>query len=199
MNKIFILSAILVVGSFAQLNSQTFQALKHTEGEGYNIGNWDGSQIKSKNGDVLTTITIKNSKIDFSRAAGQTRLDLLKSLYKAGTRGVYISSLPEEQFLVILPEGYIGPAEPQNGLFQALAETDDGFDLNTFEHSSIIDSNGKVLVSLTLRDKKVTLSIPTGQSIDTLYKLGLRSFFTKVGQVVELVIDDQGKVVLMEK
>ena len=199
MSKILILSAILVVGSFAQLNSQTFQALKQTEGGGINIGNWDGSQIKTEGGDILTTISIKNGKLDFSRPTGQTRTDLLKSLYKEGTRKVCISSHPKEQFLVVRPEGYIGPASPQNGLFQALPETDDGFGLNTFEHSSIIDSDGKVLVSLTLRDKKVTLSIATGQSLDTLYKLGLRSFFTKVGQVVELVKDDQGKVVLKEK
>lgn len=104
-----------------------------------------------------------------------------------------------EQFLIVGPEGHIGPAPPQNGLFQALKETDDGFDLNTFEHSSILDSKGKVLVSFTLRDKKVTLALAPGQSLDTLYELGLRSFFTKSGQVVKLVKDDQGKVVLKEQ
>ncbi len=81
---------------------------------------------------------------------------------------------------------------------QALQETNEGFDLNTFEHSSILDSNGKVLVGLTLRDKKVTLALAPGQSLETLYELGLRSFFTKGGQVVKLVKDDQGKVALQE-
>jgi hypothetical protein len=195
-----ILAAMLIVSSLGQSARTTnqngiFQALKQTEGT-FNLGNWDGSQILSQKGDVLTTVSIKNGRLDFSRSAGQTRNDLLKSLYKAGLRRVQISV---EHFLVVGPEGHIGPTTPQNGLFQTLRDADDGFNLNTFEDSSILDSNGKVLVSLTSRDRKVTLPLGPGQSLETLYERGLRSFFTKAGHAVKLVRGDQGKVVLKEE
>ena len=200
MTRMLILSAMLVVSSHGQSDGTRnqngiFQALKQTEG-GYNLGNWDGSEILSQKGDVLTTVSIKNGKLDFSRSAGQTRNDLLKSLYKAGLRRIQISM---EQFLVVGPEGHIGPTRPQNELFQTLREADDGFNLNTFENSSILDSTGKVLATLTSRDRKVTLSLAQGQSLESLYERGLRSFFTKAGHVVKLVRDDEGKVVLKEE
>lgn len=158
MSKILILSGILVLGNFVQSDSTKnqggiFQALKQTEG-GFNIGNWDGSRILSQKGDVLSTVTIKNGKLDFSRAPGQTRTDLLKSLYKAGLRKVFIAM---EQFVVVSPQGEIGPAPSQNGLFQALKETDEGFDLNA---SAAQTDGSKTQVIFAKRTHK--LSSPFG-------------------------------------
>ena len=200
MSKMIVLSAILAVSAFAQSDSTNnksgiFQALKQTDG-GFNLGNWDGSQILSQKGDVLAIVSIKDGKLDFSRAAGQARADLLKSLYKLGLRKVHFSA---QQFLVVAAEGHIGPAPPQNGLFQALKEMKEGFDLNSFEQSSIIDSSGKLLGSLGLRDGRAILSPAPGQTLETLYELGLRSLFIKSGEVVRLIKDDGGEVVLKGK
>jgi hypothetical protein len=195
-SRTLLLSAVLVVGSLAPLNAQTFQALRGTS-----LNDWNGSQILSEEGTVLTTISIKNGKLDFSRAAGQTRADLLKSLYKAGASRVFITvpANSKVQFLRIRPDGHIGLDLLEGDLFQALHETADGFALSGFESSSIVDAGGKVIAGLALHNRRVTLALGPGQSFDAFYELGLRSFFTSLDTVAELVKDDQGTVVLKEK
>jgi hypothetical protein len=124
MNRLLSFFAILIATTvFAQSDTPKnqngiFQALTQTDGS-YNLGNWDGSRILSAKGDVLSVVSIKNGKIDFSRPAGQTRTELLKTLYAAGLRTVHIST---ERLLIVSPNG---------NLLAVLKETDGGFDLNT--------------------------------------------------------------------
>ena len=144
MNRLLTLFAVLIVStSFAQSDNTKnqngiFQALKQTEG-GFNLGNWDGSRILSPKGEVLTVVSIKEGRLDFSRAAGQTRTALLKSLYEAGLRIVHISM---EQFLTVSPEGHLLARAAQNVPMQVLKESDDGFDLDTTAHKTTPSQSG---------------------------------------------------------
>ena len=116
MKKILILCTILVAGCFIQTNGQKiFQSPRITADGHMSVSNWDGSQILNEKGEILTTISIKNGKLDFSRAAGQSRTELLAFLYKEGTRGVYTLN---KEALVISPDGHIGPEIHQDGFFK---------------------------------------------------------------------------------
>lgn len=143
MNRLLTLFAVLIVStSFAQSDNTKnqngiFQALKQTEG-GFNLGNWDGSRILSAKGEVLTVVSIKEGRLDFSRVPGQTRTALLKSLYEAGLRIVHISM---EQFLTVSPEGHLLSSAAQNVPTQ-IKESDDGFDLDTTTHKTTLSQSG---------------------------------------------------------
>jgi hypothetical protein len=187
MNRLLSLFAILIVStSFAQSDNRKnqngiFQALKQTEG-GINLGNWDGSRILSPKGDVLTVVSIKEGKLDFSRAAGQTRIDLLKSLYKAGLRIVHISM---EQFLTVSPEGHLLAPAAQNGSIQVLKESDDGFDLSTTAQKTMLPQSGAdetqqkkspwlVKVASVERIKPGTKDEPHVGTGETMLKVGIK-------------------------
>ena len=54
------------------------------------LSKWDSAwELFGANDRLLTEITVKNGKIDFSRAAGQSRAEVLKTLYAAGVRRIY--------------------------------------------------------------------------------------------------------------
>lgn len=91
------------------------------------LGKWDSAwQLFGAEDRLLTEITIKNGKIDFSRPAAQSRTEPLTSLYNAGVRKIYSSVLSP---LAISSQGQIGPAfssPTQKGFFQAIKPGDDG-------------------------------------------------------------------------
>lgn len=212
MSKILSLFAILVVTSFAQSDNTKnqngiFQALKQAEGE-INLGNWDGSRILSPKGDVLTVVSIKEGKLDFSRAARQTRTDLLRSLYEAGLRIVHISM---EQFLTVNPEGHLlVPAA--HGSIRILRESDDGFDLNTIGQKPAPSQSGAnetqqkkspwlVEVSSVERIKPGTENEPHANPSETLLKLGIKFEYSgpdgDVPAPVAKISDATGKEYIM--
>ena len=64
-------------------------------------------ELFGANDRLLTEITVKNGKIDFSRTVGQSRVDVLKTLYAVGVRRIYSSVLSP---LAINSRGQIGPS-----------------------------------------------------------------------------------------
>lgn len=166
------------------------------------LSKWDGSsRILDRNGNVLTRVTVRNGKIDFSRAADQTREALLETLYEKGVRQIYC---PLDQ-LAVTSQGRLGMSGVSDtGLFQALHETPDGLDLANGEGSEILDDRGKVLATVATVDGKPFLTCAAGQSLRTLHDAGLRWFYYKVqvtngkltGRAVSLTRSDKGEVKL---
>jgi len=160
------------------------------------------SELFDANGKVLTRVTVKNGKIDFSRTAGQSRTEFVKTLYTIGLRKIHSSVLSP---LAINSQGQIGLALPGGGgLFQSLKEKDDGFDLANGEGSQILAANGNVLATVTTEKGSPALVFATGQSLKTLYDAGLRFFYYKFEPIkgemklhgIKLTQDDKGEVKL---
>lgn len=101
-----------------------------------NLSKWDSAwELFGSNDRLLTEITVKNGKIDFSRAAGQSRAEVLKTLYAAGVRRIYSSILSP---LAINSQGQIGPSfssENQRGFFQAIKAKDGVYNLGAMANA----------------------------------------------------------------
>ena len=100
------------------------------------LSKWDSAwELFGGNDRLLTEITVRNGKIDFSRAAGQSRAEALKTLYAAGVRRIYSSILSP---LAINSQGQIGPSfgsESQRGLFQAIKAKDGAYNLGAMANA----------------------------------------------------------------
>lgn len=114
---------LLVLGVGLESRAQTTD--KTTD-----LSKWDSAfELFDSKDRLLSEITIKHGKIDFSRTAGQTRTEVLKALYAAGLRKIYASIASP---LAINARGQIGPVyEPQvqSGFFQALKASDGVYNL----------------------------------------------------------------------
>jgi len=100
------------------------------------LSKWDSAwELFGANDRLLTEITVKNGKIDFSRAAGQGRAEALKTLYAAGVRRIYSSILSP---LAINSHGQIGPSftsQTQSGFFQAIKAKDGAYNLGAMANA----------------------------------------------------------------
>jgi len=92
---------LLVLGAGLESQAQTTDKAP-------DLSRWDSAwELFGANDRLLTEITVKNGRIDFSRAAGQSRAEVLKTLYAAGVRRIYSSILSP---LAINSQGQIGPS-----------------------------------------------------------------------------------------
>jgi hypothetical protein len=166
------------------------------------LSKWNSaSELLDAQGNLLTKVTVRNGKIDFSRAPGQSREALLKALYASGARRVYNSILSP---LTITSQGRLGVNFEGQGGFQAPRETDDGFDLANGEGSQILDATGTLLATVTTTGGKPALVFPPEKSLKTLYEEGVRSFYYKFEPIkgelklhgVKIVKDDKGAFIL---
>jgi hypothetical protein len=133
------------------------------------------SEIRDAGGSLVTKVTVKNGRLDFSRAPGQSRGDFLKTLRAAGVREIHSSIVGT---LGVTSNGQ--PALPILGNFQTLKEKDDGFDLVIAEGSQILDTNGNVLATITSGSGGPALTFAPGQSLKTLDAVGVRFFYYKL-------------------
>lgn len=94
------------------------------------LSKWDSDwELFGANDRLLTEITVKNGKIAFPGGAGQSRTEVLKTLYAAGVRRIYASILSP---LAINSQGQIGPsftAETQSRFFQAIKAKDGAYNV----------------------------------------------------------------------
>lgn len=130
------------------------------------------SEIHDAGGNLVTKVTVKNGRFDFSRAPGQSRRDFLKKLRAAGAREIRSTIVGTMYFL---SDGQ--PVVPIMGCYQTLKEEDDGFDLVIAEGSQVLDSNGNVLATITGGHGGPALTFAPGQSLKTLDEAGVRLFY----------------------
>lgn len=126
--------------------AQVFQALAQREGV-YNLGNYDGSQILAPSGAILSMVTITDRQLDVTRLPGESRAALFTRLYAAGMRVLFVSS---QDSLWLQPFGALAPLRPQGPTVQVLEETRNGFSLDDWSTSLIVDSTGAVLAHLSV-------------------------------------------------
>ena len=170
-----------------------FQQLKQSDDGSYNIGNFDDSRILDAKHNVLTTVTIKDGRIDFTKGAEQTRQSLLQSLYEKGVRKVYTSVKDQ---LTITPHGRIGSPAGNNGVFQSLKEAANGYNLDDWNRSDILDARGDVLATVVAESGQPNLAFTANHSLKTLYQAGLRSFTVKSGSKIKIEEDEKGDLKL---
>ncbi|MBZ5535066.1 MAG: hypothetical protein LAO31_03845 [Acidobacteriia bacterium] len=178
---------------------------------------WDtSSRIRNQDGDILTVVSVRSGKLDFSRPDGQTRNDFLKSLYAKGVRQVFA---PFVSKLEIDAQGRLLLNISLNeGVGQALKETEDGFDLVNAVGSQLLDRQGRLLATVSTVDRDAALTLPQGETLESAYASGLRIFYYRARYfdertqptpvtapgtrrpadmaAVQLVRDPAGKVVL---
>lgn len=143
---------------------------------------WDTSpmitnrpMIKNQRGDILTVLSVKSGKLDFSRPDGQTRNDFLKSLYAQGVEGVFVPFVNE---LEIDAQGRLLLKMSVNeGVGQALKETADGFDLVNADGSQLLDRKGRLLATVSTVEGAPALALPEGTTLESAYASGLRIFY----------------------
>jgi hypothetical protein len=181
------------------------------------LARWDtSSRIRNQDGDILTVVSVKSGRLDFSRREGQTRHDCLKSLYAQRVRKVFVPFVNE---LEIDAQGRlllnIGLNE---GVDQALKETEDGFDLVNADGSELLDRQGRLVATVSTVERDAALTLPEGKTLESAYASGLRIFYYRARYfdertqpapvtapgtrrqahmaAVQLVQDSAGKVVL---
>lgn len=146
-----------------------------------NLSKWDSSwELFGANDRLLTEITVKNGKIDFSRVAGQSRAEVLKRLYAAGVRRIYSSLLSP---LAINSQGQIGPSftsEDQRGFFQAIKAKDGAYNLGAMANAK--GHNG------------LTFNLPSQSAFFQALKESNDGFDLANGEGSQIV-DTSGKVV----
>lgn len=145
------------------------------------LARWDTSPtIRNQRGDILTVLSVKSGKLDFSRADGsrpdgQTRSDFLKSLYEQGVRQVFVPFVNE---LEIDAQGRLLLRISGNeGVGQALKETKDGFDLVNADGSQLLDRTGRLLATVSTVEGAPALALPEGTTLEAAYTSGLRIFY----------------------
>jgi hypothetical protein len=173
-----------------------FQDLKQASDGSFNFGNFDDSRILDDKGNLLTTVRIRDKKIDFSKAGNQTRQSLLQYLYEKGVRKVYISLSDQ---LELTPRGCIGSPAGNNGVFQALQESGNGYNLDDWSGSQILDATGNVLATVMVKAGRPDLAFTSDNSLKILYQAGLRSFKDKPGSKIRIEEDEKGELRLNTK
>lgn len=203
--KILLMGAALVVfvagwASRAHANPQAPAQTSVEDIPPSEFSQWDSaSEVFNREGKSMTTVTIKNGKLDFSRPPGEGRRSFLKSL---GLNQVYTSVLG---MVPVNSQGRVGlTAVGVNGVFQALKEEEDGFNLVNGVGSEILDREGNRLATVVTEDGKPSLALAPGQSLDSLHQAGLRFFYYKIQKIggkpksrgVKLVKDEGGNFTL---
>ncbi|MGZ5437121.1 MAG: hypothetical protein ACXWID_18005 [Pyrinomonadaceae bacterium] len=170
-----------------------FQQLKQANDGSFNIGNFDDSRILDAKNNALTTVTIRDGRIDFTKRTEQTRQSLLQLLYEKGVRMVYLSVKDQ---LTLTPQGRIGSPAGNNGIFQSLKESANGYSLDDWNGSDILDAKGDVLATVIVKSGQPNLAFTTNNSLKTLYQAGLRSFIDKPGSKISVEEDERGELKL---
>ncbi len=170
-----------------------FQQLKQANDGSFNLGNFDDSRILDAKHNALTTVTIRDGRIDFTKRTEQTRQSLLQLLYEKGVRMVYISVKDQ---LTLTPQGRIGSPAGNNGIFQSLKESANGYNLDDWNGSDILDAKGNVLATVIVKSGQPDLAFTTNNSLKTLYQAGLRSFIDKPGSKIRVEEDERGELKL---
>jgi hypothetical protein len=120
---------LLVLGGGLESRAQTID--KATD-----LSKWDSAwELFDPQERLLTEITVKDGKIDFSRTAGQSRTEFLKTLHAAGVRMIYSSILSP---LAINSQGQIGPAfesQDQKRFFQAIKAKDGAYNIGAMANA----------------------------------------------------------------
>jgi hypothetical protein len=128
-----------------------------------------------------------------SKATNQTREALLKALYERGVRKVHVS--PTDH-LTVTSRGHLGSSDGQNAFFQALQETDDGYNLSDWSGSKILDDQGNLLATVVVTSGIPDLSYTSVNSLKVLYELGLRSFKISLESRVTVERDEKSELKL---